>query len=341
MSRAMLENRVSTKEMSVAEAAYVAAFLDGEGTITLLLHGHDSTCRRRGKTVVPQVTAANTNLRLLEALVEKTGNGRISGSSETRVDRKPLYRWELSPNQIRQVLPQVEPYLEGKRRQAQIVMEFQSLRPVREDGTIGRGWADGDLPRVEALYNEVRALNARGKQVAGQFFLPVGDGKERDRICTVEGCDLKRYYGNEWCYEHWLQRSPKSALKCGYCGEEFETAHPDRTRYCSPKCQFRSWEERVGRKSAGREIGKYRKLTDEERAEIRGLWAAGERNKPELARAYGVDRTTIGNAVADLPQDIRKKCECCGLEFEAVRHTARFCSESCTRKSRRASARKE
>lgn len=331
MALKLEKNQFSDKTMSVAEAAYVAAFIDGEGTIALALHRHGG--ERRSATVIPIVTAANTRLELLRALVQKTGNGRIDSLGDNRTDRKVCYKWCLSANQIRNVLPQVEPYLEGKRRQAQIVLEFLSLREQRPDGSWSRGWRDADLPKVEALYNEIRSLNARGKCIAGQFSLAIGDGKERDRICSVEGCDDRRYAGNEYCYEHWRQRQPAETRVCEYCGEAYESRETNKGRFCSAKCQYRSWEKRVGRRDQGEEVGKYRRLLDEERAEIRDLWRSGERDKVELARAYGVDRTTIAIAVKDLDQTRTAKCERCGKEFECERSTAKFCSRACTRKT--------
>src|SRR6266849_4072626 len=107
------ENLFSDRVMSPAEAAYVAGIVDGEGTITLSLHGRAS--RRRSHYVLPRVIVVNSSTGMIDALIRMTGNGmvescpaRIGGVVESR---KPVQRWVLSPNQIRHILPQIEPYL--------------------------------------------------------------------------------------------------------------------------------------------------------------------------------------------------------------------------------------
>lgn len=157
MARAMSKNVRSDKVMSVAEAAYLAGFIDGEGTISI-----DRATRKESRTgfrYQPHFSIANTNLKGLEDVRALCGNGRlVYAFTTTRVSplRKDGYILRFSSNQIRHVLPQIMPYLFLKKQQAEIVMEFLSLIQP------GRPLSDMTWSIVEELRIKVRLLNARG-----------------------------------------------------------------------------------------------------------------------------------------------------------------------------------
>lgn len=151
-------NRVSDKQMTALDAAYMAGFLDGEGTIGLY------KCYRKeakfGYRYQPMVTLSNTNVAVLEYLQEACGNGRlIQQTNPAHPGHKDGYALRWSSNQIRHMLPQLLPYLRIKRRQAEFVLSYLSK------ATQGKKYAQERLDEVEGLYLEMQALNRKGVTV--------------------------------------------------------------------------------------------------------------------------------------------------------------------------------
>lgn len=147
-------NKISKKRMSATGAAYMAGFLDGEGTITLV----KATWKRNraGFQYQPLVSLANTNRGVLEQIVGLCGNGRITVTNSPHVTHKLGYCVRFSTNQIRHVLPQLLPYLRIKKRQAQLLLKFLSFR------TAGKHLSDETYRRMEDIRMQLRGLNQRG-----------------------------------------------------------------------------------------------------------------------------------------------------------------------------------
>lgn len=81
MGQLTQRNRFSKKILSAVDAAYVAAMVDGEGTLSLGACRHPG---RRGYVLMPQLAVHNTDLPLIESLVETLGNGRIDVNPRLR-----------------------------------------------------------------------------------------------------------------------------------------------------------------------------------------------------------------------------------------------------------------
>lgn len=91
--------------LSVAEAAYIAAMIDGEGTISV-----------RGERNV-RVTVANTDPELM-AWMEGFG-GTVTSTGRPIATRRECFRWGVSNrHDVRWLLSQVEPYMIVKRQKA-------------------------------------------------------------------------------------------------------------------------------------------------------------------------------------------------------------------------------
>ena len=154
-------NVFSDKVMTPTEASYLAAFIDGEGTISLYKTRRKEN--RSGYRLQPNLSVANTDLPALEAIQAMCGNGRIvQTTNPSKPHHKPGYILKMSPNQIRHVLPQVRPYLLIKGKQADYVLEFLSLNVG------GRHLTDASQERADGIRDAVRGLNARGLPVTVQ-----------------------------------------------------------------------------------------------------------------------------------------------------------------------------
>lgn len=150
-------NKVSKKRMGSTAAAYMAGFLDGEGTVTLIRSTRWKA--RSGFRYQPCLSLSNTHLGVLEHLVRSCGNGRLVASNHSDTPtHKVGYHVRFTSNQIRHVLPQLLPYLIIKKQQAVLLLKFLDLR------TIGRHLSDDDYLTTEGIRQQLQALNRKGNE---------------------------------------------------------------------------------------------------------------------------------------------------------------------------------
>jgi hypothetical protein len=132
------------KMMNELDLAWAAGFLDGEGCLTV------QECTKRG-AVRPQyqalIDAAQVTPLPLDRLVALFGG-------QVRPYRKAFY-WRLYNAKTVPVCEQLLPYLVGKRRQAELLLEFAALR-----GRQGVRRSEAVLARQGVLCAAVQALNA-------------------------------------------------------------------------------------------------------------------------------------------------------------------------------------
>jgi len=137
---------------SVAEAAYLAGFVDGEGSIGVYKHGRSFRLRMQ---------VANTSYPVLEHL-QKIWGGRIShnGTKERNPRWKPSYILDWNTNQILSLLKEIQPYLVNKAEHCITALEFQDTVLPKHPGCLG-------LPKKViskrlSLREKFKELNCRG-----------------------------------------------------------------------------------------------------------------------------------------------------------------------------------
>lgn len=141
--------------MSPTEAAYLAGFVDGEGTVGIVKAKRKEN--RFGYRLQPYFTIPNTDVNVLVRIQEMCGNGRlVQQTNPANPHHKPGYALRFSPNQIRHVLPQIRPYLIIKARQADYMFEFLAVNVG------GRNQSQEQQDKAHELRNAVCALNAKG-----------------------------------------------------------------------------------------------------------------------------------------------------------------------------------
>lgn len=111
------------KNMTEAELAYLAGIIDGEGNIAIHTRaaGSQGSVAQEYKNVMK---VANTDLRLLEWIKEKTGAGSIY-ADRRRGNRRQCYQWFCPSVQAAKILRLVYPYLVIKKEQAELVFAFR------------------------------------------------------------------------------------------------------------------------------------------------------------------------------------------------------------------------
>lgn len=104
------------KALSVTDAAWIAGFLDGEGTVMLF---------RRRESVALRVSAANTHRPTLEHIASVCGFGSIVTSKRPNPKHKTAYWWQVNAEAAESLLRQLLPHLVTKRAQAELGIAFQ------------------------------------------------------------------------------------------------------------------------------------------------------------------------------------------------------------------------
>ena len=133
---------------SDVDAAWLAALIDGEGTIGI---GGTSNGHFQG-----HIHVANTNRALLEKAAAVTGHGSITSSGKGV--NWPVYRWQVSGPKAASILYRIRHFLIAKQRQADNLLEFQET--VRRYG--GAKKPDEVLALQRDLWLRGKALNKGG-----------------------------------------------------------------------------------------------------------------------------------------------------------------------------------
>lgn len=154
--------------MSKSTAAYLAGFIDGEGTITIT-----RSWSKKSKCDFYRVylTVANTNKEIIDWLYKSYG-GWIRTNYQEHERWKTIYRWHIyRQNDLESFLKSILPYLRLKKRQAEIVLIFMKLFDKsystftrNAKGQIQNHSINKDIvQKRKELYSEIKQLNVRGR----------------------------------------------------------------------------------------------------------------------------------------------------------------------------------
>jgi hypothetical protein len=138
------------KEMTVADAAYLAGLIDGEGHISGYIYSY------RNETLYIKVAIANTYKPVLDWAQEVTGVGSVTArrGSNPNPKHKLRYSWQCNAMAAESVLKQVLPYLRIKPDRAQLALDvLQRLREPAQKAD--RSW------QIETA-ERFREMNKRG-----------------------------------------------------------------------------------------------------------------------------------------------------------------------------------
>jgi len=152
-------DRAELLHLPETDKAYIAAFLDGEGTI-----GMRRTRRpggRSGLSYEPYVSAGNTNPTVIAWLHAIFGGALRQRRMGMGGNRKPvLYQWDVKSRSAVVVCEAVQPYLRMKHRQAEILCQLsQRHSPGGRTTYDPEYWA-----WLETIYQELKELNRRGQR---------------------------------------------------------------------------------------------------------------------------------------------------------------------------------
>ncbi len=138
-------------QLSIVEAAYLAGFVDGEGSIMILA--------RKG-TISIRTSITNTDHDVLDWIWKTVGVGDLHLARFSTEKWKTTWTWNTNGDSTESILTQILPYLRIKKVQAELAIETMNrLRdPVYK---ADRTW------QVE-WYERMHALNKRGPALIAQ-----------------------------------------------------------------------------------------------------------------------------------------------------------------------------
>lgn len=140
-------------KLSIAEAAYLAGILDGEGWIGVARRKRTwATEPDREYYLRPACSIGQAKRELLDYIVGLVG----AGSFRKRKGDRIFYELKFDTSTLRWLLPEVMPYLVLKRRQAELVLSF-----IEDCKYQGRKLTTEDLARREAIRVELEILNTK------------------------------------------------------------------------------------------------------------------------------------------------------------------------------------
>ncbi len=145
---------LTINELSDVEAAYIAGFLDGEGTISLN-KGHTYDERRR-TTYHLRVRVVNTFPGIIEWIAQKVGHGNVHTRKRYLATHKQAWEWSLSGSRAVRLLEQLYPYLKVKKLQAEVAFEY--LGTLQHDKR-GEGLSDKVIDIRDNLKTTLTLLN--------------------------------------------------------------------------------------------------------------------------------------------------------------------------------------
>lgn len=155
--------------MTAEEAAWLAGFLDGEGSFQIWHVSSKRDRHVRSTSVGISVSQAAPRDDILRELAARHGGSVSSHGTERRnAKHNASFRWLLTGPRAADLCRAMLPYLRLKRRQAELVIEHQATKaPSHVGARRGRPRAELRVPpeimaRRDAQMAELRTLNARG-----------------------------------------------------------------------------------------------------------------------------------------------------------------------------------
>jgi len=152
------------KEYTVAQSAYMAGIMDGEGTFYI---GNYSGNRKNGdKHFQTLIAVATTDKSLMEWLFNTFGGGfrEYTPKQMAKNSRKKVYRWQATSNRMLHICELILPHLVIKKRQAEIMIEirktFNDAQNIKGRQHV-QNLPKGILELRQTLMDELKLLHTR------------------------------------------------------------------------------------------------------------------------------------------------------------------------------------
>ena len=145
--------------------AYMAGIIDGEGCILI---GRKSQGKGKSPRLTLIVNIVNTNEWLIQWIKMQFG-GNIRNRFPPNPNAKMIWTWRVESKKAMELLKLVLPYLQIKRPQAELAIQFQSRKRFRGGTLIQRSLTDEEKALNEANQILMHKYNKRGVSNEGQI----------------------------------------------------------------------------------------------------------------------------------------------------------------------------
>lgn len=123
----MAKSKYTRVEYTIAQSAYLAGVIDGEGTLFIGNYGNKDKIRGTGffQTVIAVTT---TDKCLTDWLYDNFGGWKNEYTSKQRAQncKGPVYSWKCSGDRLTHLCEVMLPYLVIKKEQAEILLKMRS-----------------------------------------------------------------------------------------------------------------------------------------------------------------------------------------------------------------------
>lgn len=130
------------------DLAYLAGFIDGEGSISIFRSGNRDHC---------MFNIYNTN-ELIMLWLKQMFEGNVCQLKRTRNEWKQEYSWYIGPQKASLVLKACLPYLKLKKRHAELFIAYTET----SKGRAGKSIPPEILSYRNEILEEMKFLNKRG-----------------------------------------------------------------------------------------------------------------------------------------------------------------------------------
>ena len=144
--------------ITVAQAAYLAGIIDGEGFVGLSKK-KDLKGVRGGYSYRPYIGVSNTCKSVIDWIAGVTKIGNVRANSPPKAGHKPSWRWEAWSQKASYVLRAVRPYMVIKTRQADLIILYTATA-TRHPGNPGLTVEERQF-QIDT-YEKLKAINKRG-----------------------------------------------------------------------------------------------------------------------------------------------------------------------------------
>ena len=126
-NKLMEDARLQVNILSEVDASYIAAFVDGEGSLSL---NRNHSGSGRTTSYVIRIRITNTFKPVIDWIADKIGFGSTREVKLHKNANKQAYEWYINGRRAIALLKQLYPYLIVKKAQADVLFEFsETLMP--------------------------------------------------------------------------------------------------------------------------------------------------------------------------------------------------------------------
>lgn len=158
-----MKTKYIKKEYSIAQCAYLAGIVDGEGSLYI---GKFEGPTRRSPHYQTNLTVTNTSVELIDWLHVTFGGARseYTPNQTPKNSRKKVYRWAAWSDQLLHICEIIQPFCVIKKREVELMITIRKTydREIVQKGTQGIALIPKEILEIrEACMKEIKSLHNR------------------------------------------------------------------------------------------------------------------------------------------------------------------------------------